>query len=279
MLGFGAPGDSQAPHITADTAITASNGGLAVGHADQVAYVRARRLRVLLVVVPVVVAGGTIMAVMPHSSPSPGPERPSQSPSSSESPSPSRSSSAARSPSSGPAARPSGSSPARAQPVQTGAGGIPAAGPSPSAKPKATALSPGSVSRLRNVSTDQCVSGDGSVYPGFGTCSSSDAYAWTLLSSSGDTFKLVNRASGNCLSAPYSDGYAAGLGSCSGFGGTGYVLWRIGSTTAAGQTLKNTETGQCLAIASPSYGGGKQVMVTTCNSDQPEQLWRNGGSA
>lgn len=272
-MGSGAPGDSQAPHITA------SNGGLAVGHADQVAYVRARRLRVLLVVLPVVVVGGTIMAVIrPHSSPSSGLERPSQSPSFSESPSPSGSSSAARSPS-GPAARAPGSTPTGPQPVQTGAGGTPAAKPPPPAKPKATTLSPGSVSRLRNVSTDQCVSGDGSVYPGFGPCSSSDAYAWTLLSSGGDTFKMVNRASGECLSAPYSDNYAAGLGSCSGFGGTGYVQWRIGSTTAAGQTLKNTETGQCLEIAPPPYGGGKQVKVTTCNSDRPEQLWRNGGTA
>jgi hypothetical protein len=123
------------------------------------------------------------------------------------------------------------------------------------------------------------VSGDGSVYPSFGTCSSSDAYTWTFRSTGSNTFELVNGASGNCLSAPYSNDYGAQLETCSGFGGTGYVHWRIGSTTAAGQTLKNTETGHCLEIASPSYGGGKGVKVTTCNSDQPEQLWRNGGTA
>jgi hypothetical protein len=135
------------------------------------------------------------------------------------------------------------------------------------------------VSRLRNVSADQCASGDGSVYPGFGACDSSDAYAWTLRSSGGGTFELVNRASGNCLSAPFNNNYAAGLEACGGVGGTGYVVWRIGSTTAAGQTLKNTRTGHCLEIASPAYGGGKQVMVATCNSDEPQQLWNNGGTA
>jgi hypothetical protein len=54
------------------------------------------------------------------------------------------------------------------------------------------------------------VSGDASIYPGFGTCSSSEAYAWTLRSSGGGTFELVNRASGNCLSARYGNDYAAG---------------------------------------------------------------------
>ncbi|WP_405692415.1 RICIN domain-containing protein [Streptomyces sp. NBC_00057] len=117
--------------------------------------------------------------------------------------------------------------------------------------------------------------GDGSVYPGFGTCSSSDAYTWTFRSSGGDTFKLVNRASGYCLSAPNNNDYRALLGACNGYGGTGNVHWRIGSTTAAGQTLKNTETGHCLEIASTSFGS-EQVMVTTCNSDQPQQLWTRG---
>ncbi|MET7723076.1 RICIN domain-containing protein [Streptomyces mirabilis] len=134
------------------------------------------------------------------------------------------------------------------------------------------------MSRLRNVSANQCASGDGSVHPGFGTCDSSDAYAWTLRSAGGGTFELVNRASGNCLSAPFNNNYRAGLEACGG-GGTGYVVWRIGSSTAAGQTLKNTETGHCLEIASPAYGGGKQVMAATCNSDEPQQLWNNGGTA
>ena len=163
------------------------------------------------------------------------------------------------------------------QTVQTAAENPPGAGSPPAADSEATTLSPGSVSSLRNVSTDQCVSGDGSVYPGSGTCSSSDAYAWTLRSSGDSTFELVNRASGKCLSAPYNNDYAAGLEACGGVGGTGYVHWRFGSSTPAGQTLKNTETGHCLEIASPAYGGGRQVMVTTCDSGRAEQLWKNGG--
>ncbi|MET8453933.1 RICIN domain-containing protein [Streptomyces sp. NPDC005209] len=273
MAGFGAADDSQAPHITA------SHGGVAVGHADQVTYIRKQRARRLrLLVVPVVVAGGTITVItlVPDSSPS-GPERSFPAPSVSASTLPSGSPSAARSPSR-PAARASGNAAAVTQPVQTGAGNPPEAAPPPSAESEATTLSPGSVSRLRNVSTGQCVSsGDGTVNPGLGTCSSSDAYLWTLRSS-GSTFELVNRASGNCLSEPFY-GNAAVLENCSGIGGTGHVEWRIGSNTAGGQTLKNTESGRCLEIDSPPDGGGEQLMLTTCNSDQPQQRWKNGGTA
>lgn len=133
---------------------------------------------------------------------------------------------------------------------------------------------PGSVAGLRNTSTGQCVSGDASsVYPGYGTCGSSDAYAWTLRSSGGDTIELINGAGGKCLSAPFNNDYAAQLEACGGVGGTGYIHWRVGNSTASGQTLKNTETGHCLEIASPPYGGAKQVMVTTCDSGRAQQLW------
>ncbi|MGW7256612.1 RICIN domain-containing protein [Streptomyces sp. NPDC054834] len=261
---------------------------MAVGHAEQVTYIRKQRARRWrLLVVPVVVAGGTITAIIlpPDSSPS-GPKRSSPAPSSSVSPSPSRPSSATGSPSaqaqakaSASAARASGSAKAVAQPVRTGTADTPETGPPPSTESGDTTLSPGSVSRLRNVSADQCVSGDGSVYPDSGTCTSSDAYTWTLRPSSGGTFELVNRASGKCLSAPFDNNYETQLEACGGVGGTGYQHWRIGSTTAAGKTLKNTETGHCLEIASPAYGGAKQVMVTTCNSDEPQQLWKDGGTA
>ncbi|MEV5850338.1 ricin-type beta-trefoil lectin domain protein [Streptomyces sp. NPDC051985] len=129
------------------------------------------------------------------------------------------------------------------------------------------------------MSTSQCVSGDASTYPAFGKCGSSDAYAWTLRSSGGNTFELINRASGKCLSAPFGNDYPAQLETCGGVGGTGHIQWQVGSSTAAGQTLKNTDTDRCLEIASPSYGGGNQVMVTTCDSGQAQQLWRDGGNA
>ncbi|WP_416982745.1 RICIN domain-containing protein [Streptomyces sp. T028] len=166
-----------------------------------------------------------------------------------------------------------------AQPAQPGAGTTPEAGTPPSPESKSDALSPGSTASLRNVSTNQCVSGDASIYPSFGTCSSSDAYAWTLRSSGGNTFELVNHASGKCLSAPFNNDYTTQLETCGAAGGTGYIQWHVANSTAAGQTLKNTDTGRCLEIASPSYGGAKQVMVTTCDSGEAQQLWRDGGNA
>lgn len=270
---------------------------MAIGHAENVAITenvagrkrRVRRLR--MVIVPVVVAGGTITTIallpdFPDSSPRSGPERALPAPSTSTptstatSPSPSGSPSATGSPPA-PAAHASGSAEPVVQPVQTGTrtrpstGSTPDAGAPPPAKSETTGLSPGSVSTLRNVSNDQCVfAGDGDIYPGFGTCGPSDAYTWTVRSSGGGTFELVNRASGKCLSAPFNNDYPSQMESCDGPGGTGYVKWSIGTSTAAGQTLKNTATGHCLEIAAPPFGGAKQVMVTTCNSARREQLWK-----
>ncbi|MBD0746018.1 hypothetical protein BG418_30755 [Streptomyces sp. CBMA152] len=148
----------------------------------------------------------------------------------------------------------------------------------PANPPSSTAtFSPGTTARLQNSQTHQCVSGDGNVYPGYGSCSASYADTWTLRSTGSGTFQLVNRASGNCLSAPNVNDYTAQMSSCNGgFGGTGYVHWRVGTTTSGGQTLENTETGHCLEISAPPYGGTPGPMVTTCDSDQSQQLWRNG---
>ncbi|MFJ1680984.1 RICIN domain-containing protein [Streptomyces sp. NPDC088251] len=136
-------------------------------------------------------------------------------------------------------------------------------------------LSPGSVSRLKNAATHQCLSADDSVYPSFGTCSSSDTYTWMFRRSDGDTFELVNRASGHCLAAPYSNDSAAVTTRCGDEYSGGYVHWRMETTTAAGQILKNTETNRCLEIDSTPYNGVK-ALVTTCNSDEPQQLWTRG---
>ncbi|GAA1378182.1 RICIN domain-containing protein [Catellatospora chokoriensis] len=206
--------------------------------------------RGILLTLPVIVAGA-IMAVtlMPDSSTPPDTKGPPASPSPSGPPSPSPATRASRTPT--------------VKPSRSGAA-------------KATAFKPGSVSRIRNASIGQCVSGE-DFSPGYGPCSSSHAYEWTFRDTGGGTFELVNRASGKCLEAPYTENSGAGLAHCSGLGGTGYSHWRIESTTDRGQTLQNTDTGQCLAIASAPYGGGKAVMLTTCDSDQPVQLWRNSG--
>ncbi|MEU3615992.1 ricin-type beta-trefoil lectin domain protein [Streptomyces sp. NPDC006872] len=296
VLGFGAPSassEAQAPHTAAPTTPTptrttavASHGGVAIGHVDRVDIRERRARRVRLLIVPIVVTAGTITAItlLPDSGDSPpqtAPDRTSPAPSLSTSPSaPSSGSPSATSSPSAPAAHATDSAEAVAQPVQTDAGSTRDTGTPSSEKSEAAALSPASASTLRNTSNDQCVFGDeDDVYLGFGACSSSDVYTWTLRSTGGSTFELVNQASGKCLSAPFNNDYAAQLEACAGPGGTGYVQWQFGATTSAGKTLKNTTTGHCLVIAAPAFGGAKQVMVTTCDSGEPEQLWRTGGTA
>ncbi|MGP9019926.1 protein kinase domain-containing protein [Streptomyces sp. BR1] len=222
-------------------------------------------------------------------------------PSASASTSPSPGSSGAATPPPGGTGQPGGTNPGGQQPGAPASGGKPGgtggtggsdggqqqppgtsqrtSDPKPPADPpsSSTTFSPGTTARLQNAQTHQCVSGDGSVYPGYGSCSASYADTWTLRSTGSGTFQLVNRASGNCLSAPNVNDYTAQLSSCNGgYGGTGYVHWRVGTTASGGQTLENTETGHCLEIAAPPYGGTPGPMVTTCDSDQSQQLWRNG---
>ncbi|MFF7923187.1 hypothetical protein ACFZDP_18725 [Streptomyces mirabilis] len=115
MAGLGAAGDSRAPYVTA------SHGSVTVGHADHVTRIRkqrARRSRML--VVPVVVAGGTItvIALWPDSPPS-GPGRCSTAQWFAATPPPSGPPSATASPSA-PIVRVSGSAAAVAQPERTG---------------------------------------------------------------------------------------------------------------------------------------------------------------
>jgi hypothetical protein len=55
---------------------------------------------------------------------------------------------------------------------------------------------------------------------------------------------------------------------------SGSPYWLIRNTTAEGQTLENTDTKHCLEINKPTYGS-EAPMVTTCNSADPRQLWRN----
>ncbi|MFI1033592.1 RICIN domain-containing protein [Streptomyces sp. NPDC020951] len=294
VLGIGAPSTStstsseaRAPQTAAaHTTAVASHGGVAIGHVDRVDIRERRARRARLLIVPIVVTAGTITAItlLPDSGdppPQTAPDRTSPAPSLSTSPSaPLSGSPSATSSPSAPAARATDSAEAVAQPAQTDAGSDRDAGTPSSEKSEAATLSPASTSTLRNTSNDQCVFGDeDDIYLGFGTCSSSDTYAWTLRSTASGTFELVNRASGKCLSAPFNNDYAAQLEACAGPGGTGYVQWQFGATTSAGKTLKNTTTGHCLEIAAPAFGGAKQVMVTTCDSGEPEQLWRTGGTA
>ncbi|OKH99017.1 hypothetical protein A6A06_25810 [Streptomyces sp. CB02923] len=263
---------------------------MAVGHADQVSYVRKlRRARVLLVVVPVVATGGAVLAITlaPHQS-APEDQPPAQAqgtPSSFASPSPSPSASATSRAPVAPSA--SSASPAAPAPGPHSSGGrartlpqrpapttpIPTTGGGAHGRPNPAGLSPGSRSHLENVQAGQCAAGDGT-FPSVGTCSASYAYTWTLRSTGGNTFELVNRASGSCLTAPPGNDYQVSLTNCS----SGNIHWRVDTTSAAGQTLKSAETDHCLKIDSPPFSG-TLVMVTTCNSDDRKQLWRGGGAS
>lgn len=151
--------------------------------------------------------------------------------------------------------------------------------PTQSAAPKSLSrgsqshlLSSGAQSQLKNAANHQCVSGDGGngSSPSFGTCDASYAYSWTLRPIGDSAFQLVNRASGICLGAPNVNNYFAELATC----GYGADQWRIASTTSGGQTLENAAHGNCLEI-SQSFAG-EHVMVTTCNRDDPRQLWSGG---
>ncbi|MEV8395063.1 MULTISPECIES: RICIN domain-containing protein [unclassified Streptomyces] len=280
---------AEATHATR-TSITgphttyAEPGGLAIGQANTVSYVhktRVRRARLPLVVVPVVLAGGSFLAftLIPQQS------EPGQRPHTQGTPPPSASPS--RPPSGSPTPRSSASStpdaPAREN-THDSSGPAPNEGtkpgpstpddPSPGNSSQPETFTPGTQSRLENASTRKCVSGDNTT-PSSGTCSSSSSYAWTLRSTGNNTFELVNRESGKCLTAPPTKDYETSLTHCTGSYGGNYH-WRIGATTTAGQTLQSVETGQCLEIA--NQFGFELVMATTCNSDDRRQLWRGGGS-
>ncbi|MER5781959.1 RICIN domain-containing protein [Streptomyces mobaraensis] len=306
----GIPQGEQAAEASVEAPVEAPDGpqprtvnmdvknGTGIGWADKVFIkkIREHRTRILFVMVPAVTAGGAFLAgmLMPHesaapehrsqgegkpppvvpSSPSPaGSPSPSSSPSASAAPLPPALSVPTRAPT-GPAAHDDTGRPTPAPdrpPAPTARG----AAPRPPA-PQAAPLSPGSRSHLENAAQHQCLSGD-DFYPAFGPCDAGDGYSWTLRSAGNGTFTVRNRASGKCLTAPANNDYQAGLNVCD-WGGNEH--WSFDATNAAGRTLRNAETGHCLTIAPPVFGGSDyQVRVTTCDSDDPRQLWRGGGSA
>ena len=248
-------------------------GGVQVPLPPQAAGPHSPRPRVSLVVPSLALMMATIgiVAFLSHRPP---PEDQVQPPAATSSP-PSVSSSGEAAATPSPTAPVTSTAPAATRVVAPTPVGTPAAEPPQPVDPRPAAFSQGADVRLRNASTQECVSGD-AFYPGSETCGAADSHVWTLRASSGDTFALVNRASGKCLEAPGVRDGSVGLAACSGLGGTGYTYWRIGSTTSTGRTLQNTHTGQCLRIGSPPLGGPRQPMVATCDSGRPEQLWTSG---
>ncbi|MFC5219534.1 ricin-type beta-trefoil lectin domain protein [Streptomyces coerulescens] len=121
---------------------------------------------------------------------------------------------------------------------------------------------------MQDVSARRWVCGDGTG-PGFGPCSVGHSHAWTVRSVGPGAFQLVNCASGFCMTASDND-YPAFLSSC----GVGSDRWRFEAATAAGQSRQNTAVGGCLAVSLQAFMG-ELVFVAACDSDEPEQLWRD----
>ncbi|MFB6772169.1 protein kinase [Streptomyces sp. NPDC056337] len=111
---------------------------------------------------------------------------------------------------------------------------------------------------LRNGSTGHCVTGSqGGVRPG--SCTS-DAAVWDLRGTSNGTYRIVHRATGNCLSS-YG---ALHSGFCSSQSGQ---EWRLGP----GDSVVATNTGRCMEESTVSG----MLMMQTCDGSAL-QRWTRG---
>ncbi|NBM15405.1 serine/threonine protein kinase [Streptomyces sp. GC420] len=137
-----------------------------------------------------------------------------------------------------------------------------------------TAALPTGRHRLKNSSDGQCLADfayAGVNQPAPSRCGAPAtntgtlSYEWTYSAASGSTFRLVSKASGKCLSATSTNGFPA-IQSCD---GSSAQVWRIGSTTSGGDTIKNPAGGKCLAMS------GANVITRPCDPADTTQLWRN----
>ncbi|MFB7651942.1 MULTISPECIES: protein kinase [unclassified Streptomyces] len=111
---------------------------------------------------------------------------------------------------------------------------------------------------LRNGSTGHCVTASqGGVRPG--SCTA-DAAVWDLRGTSSGTYRIVHRASGNCLSS-YGALHSGGCSSQSG------QEWRLGS----GDSVVATNTGKCMEESTVSG----TIMMQTCDGSAL-QRWTRG---
>ncbi|WP_411122382.1 protein kinase domain-containing protein [Streptomyces sp. x-19] len=135
----------------------------------------------------------------------------------------------------------------------TGAGGTTIGQPS-------QAPTPGGYQRLKNGGNGRCLIE--TVYgntPAIGDCTGDPSASWTYHRASGGTFTVVNRRTGDCLTAGMPGNNALSV-TC---GGAGQV-WRTG----AGGSLYSVSNSQCLDIA---FGGG--VATAACEPGKTSQRW------
>ncbi|MFG2329680.1 protein kinase [Streptomyces sp. NPDC048604] len=156
----------------------------------------------------------------------------------------------------------------------TPSGDRPPAQKPPAQKPPAQPA-PSGTYLLRNASDDRCLSeeegygGSTAVWSKVcGTPATNGAtwtYKWTYKPVSSTTFRVVSKATGNCLE---SMGYA-GMKSrpCN---GSDAQLWRVYATTSGGRLLENVAEKQCLYMS-----GGYAVGSKPCDPNDATQKWRN----
>lgn len=101
-----------------------------------------------------------------------------------------------------------------------------------------------------------------------GSCASESNpyFEWTFSPGPSGTFKVINKGSGDCLTAFMANGYA-NMDSCDGRSGQ---YWKIGARTSSGSTLESTQYWQCLRISS-------NAVVAPCDSSEATQLWNGAG--
>ncbi|GAA2666888.1 serine/threonine protein kinase [Streptomyces lunalinharesii] len=119
---------------------------------------------------------------------------------------------------------------------------------------------PGGYHQLKNAGNGRCLVE--TVYgntPAVGDCTGDPSASWTHHQASGGTFTVVNRRTGDCLTAGMPGNNALSV-TC---GGAGQV-WRTGS----GGALYSVSNGQCLDIA---FGGG--VATAACETGKASQRW------
>ncbi|MBF9073945.1 serine/threonine-protein kinase [Streptacidiphilus fuscans] len=90
---------------------------------------------------------------------------------------------------------------------------------------------------------------------------------WTFVPASNGTFKVVNKGSGDCLTAFMANGWS-NMDPC---GSNSAQYWQIGTRTSSGSTIESTTYWQCLQITSAAE-------QQPCNTSQAAQLWTDAGS-
>ena len=127
--------------------------------------------------------------------------------------------------------------------------------------------------RIRSAADGGCLeqdtsSGAPSTYAVSRSCASGpNPYSeWTFSPGPSGTFRVINRGTGDCLTAFMANGWI-NMDAC---GSTSGQYWEIGARTSSGSTLESTTYWQCMQMANDAE-------VVPCDTSQSAQLWSDGG--